>query len=79
MANVGEDVLRIIGNNRVWTKHYGVVVGLTKNPKTPVAVSMNLMARLNARDLMMLSVDRNVPDALRSAARRRVSTGESRQ
>ena len=67
MANVGEDVLRIIGNNRQWTKHYGVVVGLTKNPKTPVAVSMNLMGRLSARDLMTLAIDRNVPDALRSA------------
>ena len=36
MANVSEDVLRIIGSNRAWTKNYGVAVGLTKNPKTPV-------------------------------------------
>jgi hypothetical protein len=79
MANVGEDVLRVIGNNRMWTKHYGVVVGLTKNPKTPVAVSMNLMARLNVRDLVTLSVDRNVPEPLRIAARKRVSAGTSRK
>ncbi len=61
MANVSEDVLRIIGNNRAWMKNYGVVVGLTKNPKTPLAMSMNLLSRLNDRDLGMLSVDRNVP------------------
>jgi hypothetical protein len=79
MANVGEDVLRIIGNNRQWTKHYGVVVGLTKNPKTPIAVSMTLMARLSARDLTTLAVDRNVPDALRSAARQRVAAGASKR
>jgi hypothetical protein len=75
MANVGEDVLRIIGSHRAWIKHYGIVVGLTKNPKTPVAVSMNLMARLNVRDLLTLSVDRNVPEPLRIAARKRVAAG----
>ena len=35
MANVSEDVLRIIGHNRAWMKSYGVVLALTKNPKTP--------------------------------------------
>jgi hypothetical protein len=71
MANVGEDVLRIIGSNRAWLKNYGVVVGLTKNPKTPLGLSMNLIARLSDRDLSMLSIDRNVPEALRVAARKR--------
>src|SRR5205085_5513815 len=36
MANVSEEVLRIIGMSRGWTKNYGVIVGLTKNPKTPL-------------------------------------------
>ena len=73
MANVSEDVLRVIGSNRAWLKNYGVVVGLTKNPKTPVGMSMNLLSRLNDRDAMMLSVDRNVPEPLRVAARKRVT------
>ena len=47
--NVSEDVLRIIGTNRAWMKNYGVVLALTKNPKTPLAMSMNLMARLTER------------------------------
>jgi hypothetical protein len=72
MANVAEDILRIIGMNRAWMKNYGIVVGLTKNPKTPLGMSMNLMSRLNDRDLNMLSVDRNVPEALRIAARKRL-------
>ena len=48
MQNVSEDVLRIIASNRAWLKSYGVVVALTKNPKTPLAMSMNLMARLTS-------------------------------
>src|SRR5262249_26045105 len=59
MANVSEDVLRMIGNNRQWTRNYSVVLGLSKNPKTPLAMSMNLMQRLSDKDLAQLSVDRN--------------------
>jgi hypothetical protein len=78
MANVSEDVLRMIGGNRAWIKNYGIVVGLTRNPKTPLAMSLNLMARLTARDLNMLSVDRNVPETLRIAARKKVVASLSR-
>ena len=79
MANVGEEILRIIGNTRAWVKNYGVVVALTKNPKSPIALSLNLMTRLHDRELQMLSVDRNVPDPLRVAARRRVIAATSRK
>jgi hypothetical protein len=74
MTSVSEDVLRIIGNNRAWTKSYTVVVGLVKNPKTPLTLSMNMMSRLNDRDVSQLSVDRNVPEPLRVAARKKMST-----
>ena len=79
MASVSEDVLRIIGSNRQWMRNYGVVVGLARNPKTPLAMSMNLMARLSERDLAMLSTDRNVPDPLRIAARKKVISNISRK
>ena len=39
-------------------------------------MSMNLMQRLQA-GMYMLSVDRNVPEALRIAARKKVSTTSS--
>lgn len=77
MANVSEDVLRIIGSNRVWMRNYSILVGLTKNPKTPLALSLNMLGRLNDRDMAMLSVDRNVPEPLRIAARRRVVEASS--
>jgi hypothetical protein len=76
MANVSEDVLRTIGTTRAWIKHYGVVVGLSKNPKTPLGMALNFLPRLNDRDLQMLSMDRNVPDPLRIAARKKISEGK---
>jgi hypothetical protein len=72
MGNVSEDVLRIIGMNRTWLKNYSVVLGLTKNPKTPPAISMQLMNRLTEKDVKRLTVDRNVPESLRLLARRMV-------
>jgi hypothetical protein len=70
MANVTEDVLRIIATNRAWMKNYGVMWGLARNPKTPPAISMGLLSRLNERDLKAITMDRNVPEALRLAARK---------
>jgi hypothetical protein len=72
MANVSEDVLRIIGTNRAWMKNYSIALGLAKNPKTPLAMSMNIIQRLTDRDLGMIAIDRNVPEPLRVAARKKV-------
>ena len=77
MQNVSEDVLRIIGHNRAWLKSYSVILALTKNPKTPLALSMQLMNRLTSKDLAKLSVDRNVPEALRIQSRKRVVSNQS--
>ena len=70
MANVSEEVLRIIGANRSWMKHYGVALGLIKNPKTPPAISTQMLHRLTERDVKALTVDRNVPELVRLAAKR---------
>jgi hypothetical protein len=72
MANVSDEILRIIANTRAWVKNYQVVFALTKNPKTPVAVSMNMLSRLTERDLRVLSTDRNIPDVLRLTARKKI-------
>jgi hypothetical protein len=72
MANVAEDILRIIANTRAWVKNYAVTLALARNPKTPVALSMNMLARLNDKDLRVISTDRNVPDVLRVTARKKV-------
>jgi hypothetical protein len=77
MPSVSEDVLRLIAANRAWIKNYAIVVGLTRNPKTPLGMSLNLMGRLADRDLTMLSVDRNMPETLRIAARRKILASTS--
>jgi len=73
MGNVSEEILRIIGNTRAWVKSYAVVSALTRNSKTPVAVSMTLLSRLHEGDLKRLASDRNVPEALRTAARQKIA------
>lgn len=70
MPNVSEDVLRTIGNTRAWTKNYGVVLALTRNPKTPLALSLAFVQRLHERDLRVVTRDSNVPEPVRGAARR---------
>ena len=72
MANVSEEILRIVGNTRAWVKNYNVVLGLVRNPKTPVALSMNLLGRLTDKDLKQISTNRNVPEVLRVTARKKV-------
>jgi hypothetical protein len=76
MANVGEEVLRVIGTNRQWTKSYGVVAGLVRNPKTPVAIALNLLQRLHDRDVKLLALDRNIPEPVRMAARKRAANAK---
>jgi hypothetical protein len=75
-GNVAEECLRTIAFTRAWMKSYNVVAALTRNPKTPVALSMNLLSRLNEKDLRTLSTDRNVPDVLRVTARKKLVIGK---
>jgi len=75
-GNVAEECLRTIAYCRAWMKNYNVVAALTRNPKTPVAISMNLLSRLTEKDLRTLSTDRNVPDVLRVTARKKLVLGK---
>jgi hypothetical protein len=74
MKNVSDEILRQIGTNRDWTKTYAVVLNLVKNPRTPLAVSIGLVPRLNPKDIKSVSVDRNVPEVIRKQAQRFVRT-----
>jgi len=72
MASISEEILRMIASTRAWMKRYGIVLALARNPKTPVAISMNLLARLTDKDLRAISTDRNVPEVLRITARQKI-------
>lgn len=77
MGNVSEDVLRIIGQNRAWTKNYGVILGLCRHPKTPPAIAMSFVQRLNERDLKALTTDRNAKEGLRLLAKKMLTKGKA--
>lgn len=71
MGAVSEDVLRMIAHKRAWIKNYKIVLRLCKNAKTPVAISMNLLQRIMEKDLKQMATDRNIPEPLRIAARKK--------
>lgn len=78
MTTVAEEVLRIIGSNRVWTRNYGVVLGLARNPKTPTGIALNFVQRLNERDMKQIASDRNVPEPVRLAVRKFLTKSQKR-
>jgi hypothetical protein len=73
MRGVTEEILREIGNNRAWTRSYNVIQNLIKNPKTPPIISQNLLFRLRTPDLMLLTRDKSLPEAVRHNANRTLS------
>jgi hypothetical protein len=68
-TNLSEDVIRKIGTNAEWTRKPTVASALVNNPKTPVGISIGFVPRMSARELGILETSRNVPEAVRSAAR----------
>jgi hypothetical protein len=70
MKNVSDEILRQIGRHKEWTKRYSVVLNLVKNPRTPIAISIGMVSRLNPRDLKGLAVDRNVAEVIRKHAQK---------
>jgi len=76
MGNVSEETMRSIGTNRGWLKNYGILTGVCRHPKTPPAISMQLVHRLNDRDLKGLTTDRNVQEGLRQLARKILGKGK---
>lgn len=68
--SISEDVLEEIGKRREWIRKHPIVLALVQNPKTPVTMTMKFVPRLSVRELRELGRNRNVPDPVRSAARR---------
>lgn len=70
MRSIPEDILRKIANDRQWARSYAVVHNLARNPRTPIANVLNILSRLQLRDLNALSKNKNVSDAVRRQALR---------
>jgi hypothetical protein len=70
IRSLHEEVLAEIAHRRDWVSTYRVLYALVRNPRTPLAIGVRLVSRLSVRDLRLVSLDRNVSDAVRSTARR---------
>jgi hypothetical protein len=76
--NTESDVLRMVGENREWTRSYQVRLGLAQNPKTPIVVALNYVSGLSQRDIQAIAKSRNVSSAVTSKARRILVEREKR-
>ncbi len=67
--SVNDDVIRHIASNREWLKLHQVKVALVANPKCPLPTAMRLLPHMRLVDLRNLARSRDIPSALRNAAK----------
>jgi len=68
--SVHEEALRIISKNREWLRNYMIVLALVTNPKTPPGIALTMVSDLKIKDLALLEKNKNIAEALRSAAKK---------
>jgi hypothetical protein len=68
--NVCDDVLRVVANNRDWTKSYQVKLALTTNPRCPQAAALKFINYLQDKDLRHMMRSKDVPSVISTHARR---------
>jgi hypothetical protein len=68
--STSDELLRIIANNREWTKNYQIKLALTSNPKTPAPQAVKFLNYLQDRDLRMLMKSKDVSSNISAHARR---------
>jgi hypothetical protein len=74
MANLTDEILRLIAGNRAFRKNYVVVRNLMNNAKCPLDLTLHMLPLLNAPDLKRLSINKNVPETLRTTAAKLIRT-----
>jgi len=79
MKNVIEEVLREIGYNRERTQNPAIRRALLENPRTPVGVSLNLVKMVTEKELRDLAKNRNIPETIRTTAKRMVIQRQQRK
>jgi hypothetical protein len=73
---VSDSVLRIIANNREFTRSYQVKLNLVTNPLTPLTFTSRLMPHLRLADLKVLARSKNIPGAVTKAAKQTIQRRE---
>ena len=67
---VSDEILRLIGANKEWTRNYSIKLALTQNPKTPQPQAIKFLNYLQDRDLKALMKSKDVPSVISTHARR---------
>ena len=75
---VGEEIIRYIGNKREWTRSHEIKKALVFNPKTPVGIALRFVGHLRDDELKALSRSRNVSQPLKSAALQKIAAKEKK-
>jgi hypothetical protein len=70
MRTVSHEVLRLIALNRAWARSYPIIHNLARNPRSPIPTVMNILPRIRTKDLLALTQNRNVSEAVRRQAYR---------
>ena len=77
MGNVSEDVLRDHrAEPRAGRRTTASSSGSASHPKTPPAIAMSFVQRLNEKDLKALTTDRNAKEGLRLLAKKMLTKGK---
>jgi hypothetical protein len=70
MRHLAAELYHEIASSREWIKRPKIQLALVNNPAVPLAISLPLIKYLSMRELRNLSRDRNLPEGVRTSARK---------
>lgn len=76
---VGDEILRYIGNRKEWARSYELKTALVFNPKTPVGISLRFISHLRPNDLKVVAKSRGVPTPVKTSAAQRIQKREQKK
>ena len=72
LRNLDDEIYRKIATSREWIRKPPIVLALVKNPRIPLALTLPFVKQLRDRELKSVMRDPNLPEGLRTAARKLV-------
>jgi hypothetical protein len=70
MRHLAGEIYHEIASSREWVKRPKIQLALVNNPAVPLAITLPLIKYLSMRQLRNVSRDRNLPEGVRSSARK---------
>ncbi len=65
-----DDIMRIIAQNKEWTKNYNIRMAMIMNAKTPIQVALRMLDSINIKDLEKVAKSRYISNVLSGGADR---------